>query len=215
MLKAIFWDNDGVLVDTEGLYFQATREALASVGVDVTRDLFIEISLGQGKSLFDLAEERGVTAEAIDRLREERNGRYSELLRGDTQVLDGVEETLRQLQGRVSMGVVTGSRGDHFEIIHTSTDLLQYFDFVLTREDYGEAKPAPDSYLAAMDRQGLTPEACLVVEDSERGMRAALGAGIRCLVVPNALTRGGNFSGAYRVLDGIREVVPEVLRLLV
>ncbi len=215
MLKTIFWDNDGVLVDTEVLYFQATREALASVGVEVTRDQFIEISLGEGKSLFDLAEEQGVTGEAVARLREERNGRYSELLRGDTQVLDGVEETLRQLQGRVSMGVVTGSRGDHFEIIHASTDLLQYFDFVLTREDYGEAKPAPDSYLTAMARQGLAPEDCLVVEDSERGFKAARDAGIRCLVVPNAFTRGGDFSGAYKVLDGIRAVVPEVLRLQV
>jgi HAD superfamily hydrolase (TIGR01509 family) len=165
--------------------------------------------------MFDLAEERGVSAEAIAGLREKRNGRYSELLRGDTQVLDGVEETLWQLRGRVSMGVVTGSRGEHFEIIHASTDLLPYFGFVLTREDYGEAKPAPDAYLTAMARQGLAPEDCLVVEDSERGFKAARDAGIRCLVVPNALTRGGDFSGAYKVLDGIREVVPEVMPLLV
>jgi len=99
VVKALLWDNDGVLVDTEELYFKATRDVLSEVGTDLSRDLFIHISLEQGRSSFDLAAEQGVSQEAINRLRDDRNKRYSELLRNKVHVLDGVEDTLRRLQG--------------------------------------------------------------------------------------------------------------------
>lgn len=214
MVKAVLWDNDGVLVDTEELYFSATRDVLSKVGVDLTRDLFIQISLSQGRSTFDLAAEQGLSQEVITQLRADRNRRYSNLLKGGVRVLDGVEDTLRQLHGKVLMGVVTSSPREHFEIIHTATGLLPYFDFVLTREDYRKSKPDPDPFLTAIKRNGLKREHCIIVEDSERGLDAAKAAGIRCILVPNRLTQGGNFSGAYRVLESAREVGAEVLNLL-
>ena len=214
MLKAILWDNDGVLVDTEELYFSATRDVLTKAGIDLSRDLFIQISLKQGRSAFDLAGEQGFNPEIISQLRSERNQRYSELLRKGVRVLDGVEDTLRQLQGKILMGVVTNSRREHFEIIHASTGLLHYFDFVLTCEDYKKSKPDPEPFLTAIKRTGLKRENCIVVEDSKRGLDAAKAAGIRCIVVTHNLTQGSNFSGAYRVIDSIREVPLEVLPLL-
>ena len=214
MLKAIFWDNDGVLVDTEEQYFSATRDILTKAGIDLSRDLFIKISLKQGRSAFDLAAEQGISPEKIIQLRSERNQRYSELLRNKVHVLDGVEDTLSQLHGKILMGVVTNSRREHFEIIHTSTGLLHYFDFVLTCEDYKKSKPDPEPFLTAIKRTGLKREHCIIVEDSERGLDAAKAAGIRCIVVPNNLTRDNNFSGAYRVLDSIHQLPCEVLHLL-
>ncbi|MGD8763687.1 MAG: HAD-IA family hydrolase, partial [Desulfobacteraceae bacterium] len=125
-----------------------------------------------------------------------------------------VEDTLRRLRGKVLMGVVTSSRREHFEIIHSGTGLLCYFDLVLTREDYGKSKPNPDPFLTAVIRYGLQPEHCIIVEDSKRGLAAAKAAGIRCIVVPNALTQGSNFSGAYRVVKSVNEVTEEVFQLL-
>jgi HAD superfamily hydrolase (TIGR01509 family) len=214
VVKALLWDNDGVLVDTEELYFRATRDVLSEVGIDLSRDLFIQISLKQGRSAFDLAAEQALSQKVITRLRDERNKRYSELLRKGVRVLDGVEDTLRQLHGKVLMGVVTSSRKEHFEITHNATGLLRYFDFVLTREDYRKSKPNPDPLLTAIKRTALKREHCIIVEDSKRGLDAAKAAGIRCIVVPNNLTQGSNFSGAYRVIDSIREVPLEVLPLL-
>ncbi|MBW1690506.1 MAG: HAD family phosphatase [Deltaproteobacteria bacterium] len=214
VLKALLWDNDGVLVDTEELYFRATRDVLSDVGIDLSRDLFIRISLEQGRSAFDLAAERALSHEAITRLRDDRNKRYSKLLRKGVRVLDGVENTLRQLHGKVVMGVVTSSRKEHFEIIHNATGLLRFFDFVLTREDYRKSKPNPDPFLTATRQNGLSPEHCIIVEDSERGLAAAKAAGIKCIVVPSYLTRDSDFKGAYRVLDSVHQVPYEVLPLL-
>jgi len=214
MIKAVIWDNDGVLVDTEELYFKATREVLSQIGVDLTAELFGRISLMQGRSTFYLAAAQGLKAEVIAQLRTDRNRRYSDLLRNGVCVLDGVEDTLRRLRGKVLMGVVTSSRREHFDIIHSGTGLLHFFDFVLTREDYGESKPNPDPFLTAVLRNGLQPEHCIIVEDSERGLTAAMAAGIRCIVVPNRLTRKGNFSGAYKVLSSLGEVADTVFSLM-
>ena len=214
MIKAVLWDNDGVLVDTEKLYFTATRDVLSEIGVDLTTELFIQISLKQGRSTFDLASEKGVKPEVIDRLRTHRNRRYSELLRNGVRVLDGVEGSLRQLRGKVLMGVVTSSLKAHFEIIHSGTGLLPLFDFVLTREDYQKSKPDPEPFLTAVTRNGLRTEECIIVEDSARGLAAAKAAGIRCIVVPNRLTQNSNFSGAYRVVKSAQEVANIVLDLI-
>jgi HAD superfamily hydrolase (TIGR01509 family) len=199
--RAIFWDNDGVLVDTERLYFQATSDIMAAAGVPLSEADYLEYFLRQGTGAWHLLEDR--TPDEVARLRQARNDRYSDLLRQHARAIDGVEATLERLRGSYVMGVVTSSRRDHFEIIHARTSLLPYFDFVLTSGDFPRTKPHPDPYLKAIERSGVSPDECLAVEDSERGLQAATAAGIRCVVIPTALTRGGNFSGAYRVLPDV------------
>ena len=206
MTRAIFWDNDGVLVDTEHLYFEATRQVLVQAGITLTEDTYLELFLRQGRGAWHLAEERGVPPADIDRLREERNALYAHLLDQAPRLIDGVVDVLSALHGKYVMGVVTSSRKDHFEVIHRSTGVLKYFDFVLASGDYARGKPAPDPYLMAVERSGFTAGDCIAVEDSERGLEAAVLAGIKCLIVPSRLTRHCTFPGAHRILSSIREV---------
>jgi HAD superfamily hydrolase (TIGR01509 family) len=204
--RAIFWDNDGVLVDTEHLYFEASRQVLARVGIELTEADYCELFLHQGKGAWHLAEERGVAGREIEALRDERNALYTRLLDGPPRLIDGVTDVLEALHGKYVMGVVTSSRKDHFDVIHRSTGVLKYFDFVLTAGDYGRTKPAPDPYLAAIERSAVSPAECVAIEDSERGLQAAKLAGIRCLVVPSRLTQGCRFAGAHGVLESVRDV---------
>ena len=210
MIKAILWDNDGVLVDTERLYFQATREILARVGVNLTREMFVEYLLKKGKSVWHLAAEKGTPPDRVDRMREERNARYSQLLQEENTVIAGVAETLPKLH-QFTMGIVTTSRREHFDIIHRASGLLQYFAFILTREDYEKSKPDPEPYLRGLEKTGVERSECIVIEDSKRGLTAATRAGLRCLVIPTELNRDDDFSEAYMVLDAITDVTPELL----
>ena len=207
----VLWDNDGVLVDTEGLYFRATQMVLATVGIHLTPEQFIDISLRQGQSAFKLATERGVPAETIAHLRADRDRIYSGFLQTEPCLIEGVEETLRSLHGRVGMGVVTSSRRQHFEITHARTGLRKYLDFVLTLEDYRHSKPNPDPYLTAISRYGLQLDQCIVVEDSERGLAAATAAGLKCMIIRTEWSKNGDFRKASKVLDSIRNVAAEVL----
>jgi HAD superfamily hydrolase (TIGR01509 family) len=204
MIKAIFWDNDGVLVDTERLYFQATQEVMAAAGRPLSEADYIEYFLRQGTGAWHLL--TGVSADEVTRLRQARNDRYSDLLRQEACAIDGAAGVLKQLHGRYTMGIVTSSRRDHFELIHERCDLLRYVDFVLTSDEFPRAKPHPDPYLMAIARTGLTADECVAVEDSERGLQSASAAGIRCLVIPTLLTAGGTFAAATRVVDRIGDI---------
>lgn len=210
MIKAVFWDNDGVLVDTERLYFAATQRILATVGISLTKEMYVQLILVQGKGAWHLAEEKGIPPSHIERLRDERNTLYSKLLLQECTIMNGAREVLDALYGRYVMGIVTSSRKDHFELIHGSSGLLKYFDFILTGNDYTKFKPHPEPYLLAVERSGFRKEECVAVEDSERGLMSAKSAGIRCIVIPSELTREGNFSQADKVLGTIREILTEL-----
>jgi HAD superfamily hydrolase (TIGR01509 family) len=208
MVEAIFWDNDGVLVDTEHLYFEATRRVLASVDIPLTEEDYRELFLVQGRGAWHLAEAREVQA-----LKQQRNALYAELIADAPRTLPGVLEVVSGLRARYRMGVVTSSRRDHFEIIHRGTGLLPYFDFVVTADDCPRTKPCPDPYLRAIEACGVDPAAGVAVEDSERGLEAATAAGLRCVIVPSRLTRTQTFDGALRRLESVRDL-PSLLRTL-
>jgi HAD superfamily hydrolase (TIGR01509 family) len=211
MIKAIFWDNDGVLVDTEELYFQANRDTLAEAGIELTRQDFLELSLVQGKGVWVLAEQNGISCDEIESLKEKRNMIYNRNLESGTLLVDGVKEVLESFKGKYVMGIVTSAYRHDFEIIHRSTGILKYFNFVLAGGEYDKYKPHPAPYLKALELSGCRPDECIVIEDSPRGLASAAAAGIRCIAVPRGITQGLVFSGAWKVLSDIRKV-PEALK---
>jgi HAD superfamily hydrolase (TIGR01509 family) len=148
--------------------------------------------------------------EEVSRYRGLRNSIYQEHLRIQPIEVDGVTDVLSALSGSFEMAVVTTSRREDFELIHRSRDLLGFFRFVLTVEDYQRAKPHPDPYLAGLARLGARPEQAVAIEDSARGLRSAREAGLDCLVVRSQFTASQDFTDAWRVVDSIRQV-PEIL----
>jgi len=200
MVEAILWDNDGVLVDTECLFFESTRTILATIGIELSLEQFLDFSMRQGRSGFELAIESGWDKQQVANLKRQRDALYSEMLHTEMRVLPGVVETLKALHGRIRMAVVTSSQRQHFDLIHANIDLTGYFEFVLAREDYAKTKPSPEPYLLALERLGTKAENCVAVEDSERGLAVARAAGLRCLVIPNEITRSCSFQGATAIL---------------
>ena len=204
---AVLCDNDGVLVDTEGFYFQANREALAPFDVSLDREAYLELFLRDSRGAWDLLRERGVGERAIWLARAERDRRYQELLGEGELLLPGVSEGLAALAGRFRLAIVTSSEPEPFAAVHARAGILHHFELTLTRDQYQNAKPHPEPYLRAAERLGVAGERCLVIEDSVRGLRAAKAAGLACWVVPSELTRGERFEGADAVLDDFSAVV--------
>lgn len=213
MIKAILWDNDGVLVDTEKLFFQATRDTLASVGMTLSQELFVEFSLIKGYGLCDYMKAGGLDPAECEALRIERNKLYSSLLMGTPTLIDGVRETMEALSGRYIMGVVTSSQREHFDIIHQSTGLRGYFDFVITSDECDQTKPHPEPYLKGLERTGVDKSECVVVEDSARGLMAANRAGLQCLMIPHDLSDPGTYQGDHVLLRSIRDIPDALARL--
>jgi HAD superfamily hydrolase (TIGR01509 family) len=206
-LEALLFDNDGVLVDTEAFYFQANREALAPFGVALDRASYVELFLRDSRGAWDLLRARGVGELEIGAARAARDRRYEQLLGAGDLLMPGVAAGLAALAGRFRMAIVTSSEPGPFAAVHARAGILHHFELVLTRDQYRLAKPDPEPYLLAVERLGVPASRCLVVEDSERGLRAAKGAKLACWIVPSQLTRGGRFDDADAVLDDFDAVV--------
>lgn len=202
MFDGIFWDNDGVLMETEHLYYRANAEALARAGVELSLEEFCRISLVQGESVLSLADG---SADGVE-LRRVRDEIYYRLLGEESRVYPGVQETLERLHGRLPMAIVTSCTRSNFQQMHRDSGLLGYFDFILTREDYAASKPDPEPYRTACARAGLDPGRCLAIEDSQRGVVAAARAGLTVAAIPGALNQGGDFSAARWLLEGVHEL---------
>ena len=209
MHKFLLWDHDGVLVDTEPLYFAATQEAIRLLGLDIDQAQYLRLTTA-GRTSWELARERGIAESAIAEARQERDRRYQHYLMTREIEIEGVLDVLAALSSRYRMAIVTTSRRSDFELIHRSRKIQDFFEFVLTVEDCARAKPDPDPYLRALKRFNAQPEEALVIEDSARGLAAALAAGLQCVIIRNSFTATDDFEGAARVLNSIRDL-PQVL----
>ncbi len=210
-IKAIFFDNDGLLVDTESLWLKATRETLVPFGIAITDEWYAEEVLGKGNPMIPiLLKKYGIPEEKTVELRTLRNNLYAKMLKENVEVIDGIREVLEKLEGKFLMGVVTTSNREHFDIIMEKTGLRKYFSFFITFEDVTNAKPDPEPYLKAIELSKIPKEQCLVLEDSGRGVQAAKAAGLKCYAIPEAWSRNHDFSSVDKVLGSIREL-PDIL----
>jgi len=208
----LLFDHDGVLVDSERWYFEATRAALAPLGVELTSDTYLAF-MARGRPCWELALARGASEAEVSRARDARNELYRAHLAREAIEIDGVGEVLAELGERHRMAIVTTSRRTDFDWIHRTRDLVRHFEFVITVEDVERAKPHPDPYRKALARFAARPEEAIVIEDSERGLAAAHAADVPCIVVRNEFTAPQDFSLAHRIVDTIRDL-PAALREL-
>ncbi|MCP4176963.1 MAG: HAD family phosphatase [bacterium] len=206
MKKYILFDNDGVLVDTEYWYFMANKRVLSELGINIDKNIYLE-HLTKGISFWRQAKDFGVDQSVISQQKEKRNRYYQEYLQTEDIEIEGVEEVLNKLSKEYRMAIITTSRRSDFELIHKKRKITDYMDFVLTVEDYNNAKPSPDPYLAGIKKFGALKEETLVVEDSERGLRSAVNAGIDCAIVYNEFMKMHDFSKATHKIKSLSELL--------
>ena len=208
MVQAVLWDNDGILVNSESVFYEITRAFFERIGLVLTKEIWGIRFLGNGEGSREIAVSMGADPEISASIFEERNAQYRDLLaKNPPEVRIQVKETLAQLLGNVKLAVVTGSHRDQFDFMHRSSGLQHFFEAIITGDDAEKPKPHPDLYLAALKALNLKADECIAVEDSRRGLLAAAAAGIACVVVPTELTRIQEFPGALAVENEISAVL--------
>ena len=205
MKQYILFDNDGVLVETEMWYYRASSEVLQKMGIEMDETCYKEIMV-EGLSSFILAERAGFDAMTVAKARDRRDTLYQHYLEHENLDISGVKEVLQALSRTYRMGIVTTSRRVDFELIHQKRGLVEYMEFVLCVEDYDRAKPHPDPYLKGLEYFQALPKEAIVVEDSERGLRAAVAAGIDTVIVHSKFTQSHDFSKATHHIETLEEL---------
>jgi len=212
-VRAVLFDLDGTLADTERLQWQAYSRVLARFGIAVDLDTYRRRFVAVAGGAEWACEAFRLPIDAAT-LRAEKAVAYRRLLEGSVAAMPGARAALTRLRPRWRLGVATNSVRDEAWIVLERIGLHDLLDTVVAREDYAAAKPAPDAWLAAAQRLRVAPAECVVVEDTPRGLAAGLAAGMRVIAVPSDLTADQDFTGAVAVLPSLDALTPALLERL-
>lgn len=206
MIRALVFDFDGLIVDSEGPVFQAWSEVYRRHGQELSEAFWVTI-IGRSPTFFDpFAALENLVGHSLAReaLQDERRLREREMVEVQP-VLPGVREWHSEARRMgLKLGVASSSSAG-WVTGHLERLGLLGWDCIRCREHVREAKPAPDLYLAAIDCLGVESHEALAIEDSSHGVAAAKAAGLFALAVPCRLTKAHDFSQADQVLGSLGE----------
>lgn len=206
-VRAVIFDMDGVLVDSEPLINEAAVRMFHERGVPVCPEDFLPfVGTGEDRYIGGVAEKYGVRLDLA-----EAKGRtyeiYLDLVPLKLRAFPGAVETVKDCRD-AGLVVAVASSADLVKVRTNLTHIglpPERWDAVVTAEDVRHKKPAPDLFLAAANRLGIEPAACVVVEDAPSGIQAALAAGMRCLAVAQTFP-AERLRQAHRVRANLKEL---------
>lgn len=209
-IKAVLFDHDGTLVDSEPTHWRLWQDVLRTHGAILTEQHYKDYYAGMptAANAADLAErfaiDRTPAALAEDKYAITR----SFLSRSAFPLMPGVREVLPLFQASgLRMAIVTGAGRNGVAATLKAHSLDGIFETIVTADDVRYSKPSPDCYLLAVANLGLEPEDCVAIEDTEHGVAAAAAAGVACLAVPNEMSKHHDFSRATQVFSDLLSTV--------
>jgi beta-phosphoglucomutase len=212
-LEAVIFDMDGVLVDTEPIYDQATTELLAELGVAADPVFFDSLRGLPVLEVWTALVRRYSLPQPVEALARESSGRLDALIAAmnGLEPMAGVNELISGLRARrIPLGVASSSRPSRIAIILSRLDLHSAFDVALSGDEVSRGKPDPEIFLTTAARLDARASRTVVIEDSERGVEAALRAGMRCVAVGSAIS-SATISNANLVVASLTELDAERL----
>lgn len=197
MLKAVLFDCDGVVADSERLHFALFRQLLKEKGLDLTwedyagkylalddRGVFEAVSRDLGQR-WSLEEQR--------KLGEQKSHLYQEAALRHLIILPGVVEFVMAVSQKYPLAMASGALREEVRLMLKTAGIEPYFEALIAAEDVTRGKPSPEPYLKALEalrvnHPGIEPAECLVVEDSKGGLQSARAAGMKCVAVEGSYT---------------------------
>jgi len=187
-VKAVVFDMDGLLVDSEVVYCEALTAQAADMGVDLPLDVLKRMIGHTWPGSAEVLRDHFGSAFDTEALRLGSIERFYELAKAEVALKTGVKEILDHLDAvRLPRAICTSSRRVDVEHHLSAHGLMDRFHAILAQGDYPRPKPNPDPYLKAAEALGFAPQECLALEDSHNGVRAAAAAGMMTIMVPDML----------------------------
>ncbi|UPS90912.1 HAD family phosphatase [Bizionia sp. M204] len=209
MLKAVLFDMDGVIVDTEPLHHKAYYGMFNSLKLDVTEQQYQSFT---GQSTINVCRQlcnHFKLANAPEELVQIKRHIFKDLFVSDSslQLIDGVLELIQDYhKNKVTLVLASSASMQTIESVFNRFELDPYFKAKLSGADLKASKPHPEIFLKAAESSGFKKEQCLVIEDSTNGIKAANAAGIFCVGYKSLHSKNQNYETANLVIDDFKSI---------
>jgi putative hydrolase of the HAD superfamily len=211
MIKAIIFDFDGLIIDTETVWYEAFKEVLESYEMDLSIELFSKV-IGTHDGILDsMIRENLKQPVDIDIIKQAAADAFHSKI-GEPVLREGVLDYLKAAS-TLGLRIALASSSSREWVVGflEKLHILSYFEVIKTRDDVAEVKPDPELYVKTLEALGVQPTEAIAFEDSLNGLRAARAAGIHCVIVPNAVTTNLAFSDFSKRVSSMAECGLEAL----
>ena len=222
MIKAIIFDFDGVIIDSEPLHFKAFQEVLQDLHIPFTEEEYWSkyLAMSDKDLVNEILKDRKMqfASREIEDILLKKAERYLRLLQEQPIFFHGVKDVLMNLAKYFPLAVGSGALLNEIEFALKNLDAMNYFKFVVSAEDVSEGKPNPQIFSLAYRKllsfeSGLKTEECLVVEDSIHGILAAHNARMKCIAVAHSY-KEYDLKGADAVITHISQLNSNMVKEL-
>lgn len=215
MTKAVIFDMDGVLIDSEPLHFESDKLTFREFGLEVTDSVLNNFVGVSNSEMWEKLRIDFDIAASVEEILEKQAAHKMKLFSGDAlQPVNGVGELLTFLKdNNVTAGLASSSPMDFIMHILSGLHITEYFKAVVSGEEVDKGKPEPDIFLKAAELLGAAPEDCIVIEDSGHGIAAAKRAGMTSIAYRNPNSGSQDLSASDYVADSMAEA-GEILKTL-
>lgn len=204
--EAIALDMDGLLFDTERIYWQVGDTILQRRGYRYSAELQQRMMGRIGTCAVEQMIEFHSLSDSPESLLAESDELYGDLLAEHLRPMPGLEKWIRALMDSgIPFALTTSSRRRWVDEIFCDVSWRDAFAFTLTGDDVSRGKPHPEMYLTAAEKFGVAPSQMLVLEDSGNGVAASVAAGAMTVAIPSEHTRSQNFDGAILIADSLTD----------
>ena len=194
MLKAVIFDFDGVVADSELLHWRAFNEAFEPFGIKIDRQKYYDCYLGFSDvdGVRAIANDNGLDLDQsqLKKLLDSKEESFKLIADHESCIIDGVAEFISMLkENRIRMAVCSGALKNEILMMLQNTDFAEFFETIVAADDVTKGKPDPEPYLLTLERlnssDNITAAECIVIEDSFWGLQAATAAGMHTIGVTN------------------------------
>ena len=204
--RAVIFDMDGVIVDSEPRHERAFREIFAGMGYAETHGIDFPAYYGRSDRALWLDFIRmHRPPQSIEVLMGWKQSRFLEIIRAERPIFEGIPGFVGRLSRRYRLAVASGSPHAVIDAVLEMGDLRRHFPVVVSSQDVARGKPAPDIFLRAAERMGVAPGDCCVIEDAPAGVQAARAAGMTAIAITNSLP-SVELAAAHHIVSNYAEI---------
>ncbi|EKQ57003.1 MULTISPECIES: HAD family phosphatase [unclassified Clostridium] len=208
-MKAVIFDMDGVIIDSEPIHFEVDMQTLKDLGCNISfEELEKYVGTTNEYMITDLKRKYNINQSVDEIIQYKVEMTKKKVIESDLKPIEGIYELLLHLKrNNIPIAIASSSPRSFIEVVISKFEIKDYFNYIISGEEVLNGKPAPDIYFKAAKKLKVSPENCIVIEDSRNGVLAAKAAGMKCIGFKNVNSGNQDLSKADIIVKSISEIL--------